>query len=182
MNADTHELLLLGLLDQQSMHGYRLTEFLEHRLETVSNLTRPTAYRLLEKLYRQGLVERVAERDGHRPERMVYQISPNGRARLEVLLREQLAATPRVYYGGNVALLFADRLPIAERNGLLARRRESVAEQRERVAAYASAHHLGSSPRLVLEHDLAHLDAELDWLDRLIGSPNQAGLDPFGSS
>lgn len=169
MSADTHELLLLGLLDQQSMHGYRLTEFLEHRLETISNLTRPTAYRLLEKLYRQGLVERVAEREGHRPERMVYQIAPNGRLRLELLLREQLAATPTVYYEGNVALLFTDRLPIAERDALLARRRHSVAEQRERIAADASAHRLESSPRLVLEHDLAHLDAELTWLDRLIG-------------
>ena len=172
MSSDVYELLLLGLLDQQRMHGYRLAEFLEHRLETVSDLSRPTAYRLLERLYHRGLVEGSAEREGNRPERLVYQITPAGRVRLESLLREQLAAASTVYDSGNVALLFADRLPLAERNALLARRRQSFAEQRERIAASASAHGPGTSPHLILEHSLAHLDTEIAWLDQLIAPPS----------
>src|SRR4051812_13792108 len=123
---DANELLLLGLLDRQEMHGYRLHEFLEHRLQFVSDLKRPTAYRLLEQLHRQGLVERASEREGRRPERMIYRVTPAGRARFEDLLRLQLASASRTIYPGNAALLFADRVPPEERGSLLRKRLEGV--------------------------------------------------------
>jgi DNA-binding PadR family transcriptional regulator len=165
---DAHELLLLGLLDQEAMHGYRLNEFLEHRLSFVSDLKRPTAYRLLEQLLARGLVERESERAGRRPERQVYRLSTAGRARFDRLLREQLADAEQTVHPGNVALLFSDRVPPAERRDLLRRRRDGVATLRAVAANTLEPHAPASPPRLALEHDLAHLDAEMAWLDRTI--------------
>lgn len=163
-----NELLLLGLLEQQDMHGYRLHEFLEHQLHFVTDLKRPTAYRLLEQMYRRGLVEREAERAGRRPERMVYHITSAGRAHFEKLLREHLASAERVYHSGNVALLFLERVPEDERARLLRRRLRGFEEQRSVLAGIVEAHPEGSSVRLALEHDLAHLDREITWLEETI--------------
>lgn len=167
---DSNELLLLGLLDQQDMHGYKLHELLEHQLHFVSDLKRSTAYRLLEQLLRLGLVERELEREGRRPERMVYHITPAGQARFERLLREQLASAQPVFHSGNVALLFSDRIPRDERLALLERRHEGVEEQRKVMASIVAAHPAGTTVRLAMEHDLAHLETELSWLSSTIKS------------
>jgi len=166
--GDSNELLLLGLLDQHKMHGYELHEFLEHRLSFLSSLKKPTAYRMLDRMFAEGLVERTAERSGRRPERMVYQLTMAGRERFMRLLREQLAATDRPLAPANVALIFSDRLAPDERTGLLRKRRQSVAELRDLLSNALGFHDAGSGARLVLHHDLAHLAAELGWLDRVI--------------
>lgn len=44
------KLLLLGILRQQEMHGYQLYEFIERDLAACTNLTKPTAYYLLNKM------------------------------------------------------------------------------------------------------------------------------------
>ena len=165
---DPNELLLLGLLDQQEMHGYKLHEILENRLHFISDLKRSTAYRLLEQLLARGLVEREAERPGRRPERMVYHITPAGRAHFERILREELATARPTIHAGNAALLFSDRIPREERRALFERRRRGVEEQRAVIASIVQAHPRNTYARLALEHDLAHLETELHWLSSTI--------------
>jgi DNA-binding PadR family transcriptional regulator len=161
---DANELLLLGLLDRQEMHGYRLHEFLEHQLQFVSDLKRPTAYRLLEQLHRQGLVERASEREGRRPERMIYRVTQAGRARFDELLRLHLATAGRTIYPGNVALLFSERISPEERRSLLQKRLAGVEEQWRVLEPAVEAHSPNTPARLALEHDLAHLQVEARWL------------------
>jgi DNA-binding PadR family transcriptional regulator len=162
------ELLLLGLLGRQGMHGYELSQFLEHRLSFLSDLKKPTAYRLLDRLHGSGLVARTAEKAGRRPERGVYSLTAAGEARLDGLLRRHLARSEPTRFASNVALLFSDRLDPAARVSLLAARREAASHRRADLAAQVAVHTPGTSPRLVLEHDLALLDAELAWLDAQI--------------
>jgi DNA-binding PadR family transcriptional regulator len=44
------QLLLLGLLRRQEMHGYQLNEFIEEKMHSCIDLKKPTAYYLLDKL------------------------------------------------------------------------------------------------------------------------------------
>lgn len=162
------ELLILGLLHRERMHGYALTAFLEHRLQFVSSLKKPTAYRMLERLLARGLVEREVERDGRRPERMVYGITPAGRERLLVLLRQQLPHAERFNNPINIPLLFWELLPGSERAELLSERLAHIRAQRAEIASFVDAHSERTSPRLVLEHDLVLLDAEIGWLEQTI--------------
>jgi DNA-binding PadR family transcriptional regulator len=168
VTVDSNELLLLGLLDREEMHGYRLHEFLDNQLRFVSDLKRPTAYRLLEQLLRRGFVARESEREGRRPERMVYRITAEGRERFVKLLREQLSRAERVIHTGNVALLFCDRIPRDERVTLLKRRLVGVEEQWQALLPIVEAHSPGTAARLALEHDVAHLDVERVWLTQTI--------------
>ena len=174
----SNELLLLGLLQRQAMHGYELHEFLEHRLHFMTDLKKPTAYRLLDRLYAQGLVDRVVERAGRRPERMVYRLTQAGLDRFEALLREQLASGEPVLYLANIPLLFSDHLPAIERRDLLEQRARALRGYKVGLVEAVAAHTPATAPRLVLEHDLALLDAELDWLERLLASDANAAPSP----
>ena len=72
---DARELLLLGLLLREEMHGYSLSHFLERRFGQIVVLNRSTAYFLLSRLERRELVATATEREGQRPERRVYRLT-----------------------------------------------------------------------------------------------------------
>ncbi len=166
---DERELLLLGLLRRQQMHGYQLNQFLEHRLEAVLPMKRSTAYSLLARLARQGLVEQETERVGRRPERRVYGLTPQGEAAFLQGLRLHLAQEGTSTVSGAVPLLFLDMLPAQEVRELLGRRLEAVRARRsgeeERLHLHAA-----TPARWALEHRLAHVGAEERWLEEAIAA------------
>jgi len=163
-----HELLLLGLLSDGEAHGYELHEFLAEKLAFVSDLTRPTAYRLLDRLHQEGMLAREAERAGKRPERMRYRITDQGRARLDELLRTQLQSIDSIKPAGNVALLFMQRVPRKEAAELLGVRRRELARKRLGLLADLSTMKTSSPALPIFERNLAMIEADIGWLDRQI--------------
>ena len=88
-------LLILWLLSEQSLHGYRIKRILDEETLAVWFPTRVgSIYAVLRTLVREGQVEAVAvEREGQRPERTRYAITAQGRRHFEDLLtREGLHA------------------------------------------------------------------------------------------
>jgi DNA-binding PadR family transcriptional regulator len=160
------KLLLLGLLRGQDMHGYQLNEFIDSHLGSTVHLTKPTAYRLLNHMAGEGWVTCSEEREGSRPPRRVFAITPEGEAAFQQLLRESLADYQPVVFPGLVALLFLDEIPPQEAAELLQKRRASV----ESVLRTAHAHevHHGEGAALMLSHQVRHLETELLWLDQVI--------------
>ena len=53
---DERTLLLLGMLRIESQHGYQLNEFIEHNLGRVTDMKKPTAYALLDRLEQSGAI------------------------------------------------------------------------------------------------------------------------------
>lgn len=159
------ELLLLGLLRQAHMHGYQLHEFIERDLATCTDLKKPTAYFLLDKMTRLGWVAQREEREGNRPPRRIYQVTSAGEAQFQRLLRENLASHTITRFPGDAGLLFADALPPAEALELLGQRR--VALEGDLAAGRAAPPHAGAS-QLIIEHRIVHLEAELRWLDEVM--------------
>jgi DNA-binding PadR family transcriptional regulator len=158
-------LLLLGLLRQQEMHGYQLNEFIDRMLHVCSDLKKPTAYFLLEKLAQEGYVAETTEREGRYPERKVYSITPAGHAYFLTLLRENLASFDRIYYPGDMGLAFMHELPPEERVQLLRQRQSRVAAALSEIQTVPSH---GGSLDFVLDRNAALLRSELAWLDDAI--------------
>jgi DNA-binding PadR family transcriptional regulator len=159
------ELIILGLLRQTEMHGYRLIELVERDLHSSADLKKPTAYFLLNKLARAGLVSRSRARDGKRPPKWIYRLTPEGEARFQKLLRENLAAYPPAVFAIEAGLAFLDQLESAEaiellraRRGILEGKLKESTSDVERRRAFP----------LVSSHQTAHLTAEVDWLSDLI--------------
>jgi DNA-binding PadR family transcriptional regulator len=159
------ELLLLGLLRSQRMHGYQLNEFINSHLGTSVQLKKPTAYRLLNRMTADGWITSQEEREGNRPPRRVYSITAEGEAAFQQMLRESLAAYEPIAFQGNIGLLFLDALPAQEAAGLLKERRARV----ERVLQMAQRHEVHEeSSTLLLLNQTRHLATELEWLEEVI--------------
>ncbi|NTU82950.1 MAG: PadR family transcriptional regulator [Chloroflexales bacterium] len=166
------QLLLLGLLRNQEMHGYQINEFIDQQMAFCVELKRSTAYYLLDKLCREGYVSEEVERAGNRPERRVYRITPAGEAYFQRLLRQNLAAYTPPIYAEDIGVIFQHHLPPAEIAHLLRERRDAIVAHRARLEilhATLPADHLA-----VIDHHLVHVDAELTWLDRLLAA-NEPG-------
>lgn len=156
------ELLLLGLLRQQDMHGYQLNEFIDQALAACSDLKKPTAYFLLDKMAAAGWIKEKRAELTKRPTRRVFTLTAAGEAAFQRLLRENLSAWQPSPFPGDMGLAFADALPSTEAAALLAERRAALVTA---LAAMQRVPDHGGSLQWVIEHQARHLAAELDWLD-----------------
>lgn len=164
------ELLLLGLLRQQDRHGYELYDFIERTMQSCVDLKKSTAYYLLDKMAKRGLITEMTETptaSGNRPPRRVYQITPAGEAHFQDLLRQNLANYKPATYSSVIGLYFLDQIDPMEARPLLAQRQAELRAQLERVTAVPQ--HPGSL-QFVIEQQKVHLEAELIWLENIINN------------
>ena len=159
------KLLLLGLLRMGDMHGYQLNDVIESHLGGSVNLKKATAYDLLKKMAQDGWCSVSEEREGNRPPRQVYTITPAGEAMFQTLLRESLAAYKPVQFASDISIAFLDVLPRDEARALLQQRRELIAEL---LAEHNITETHPGSMQYMLEHQQRHLSTELDWIDTII--------------
>jgi len=162
--AGERELLLLGLLRKREMHGYQLSEFLETHLAMFFDIKKATAYNLLGKMEEKGWVSSREEQEGKRPPKRVFAITPAGETLFHRLLRSFIPPYTRPAFPGNVPFLFMDALPEDELEDLLDQRRENI---RERVGVLQA--HLDHVGHPLFDHHLLVLEAELKWIEGLIG-------------
>ena len=158
------ELLLLGLLRQQAMHGYQLMEFIDHALSLCTNLKKPTAYFLLDKMAEAGWITQTESQAGRRPVRRVYGLTEKGEAEFQRLLRENLASYTPARFPEDIGLAFVEILKPDEAIDLLSQRRSALAAALAETQAVPA--HAGSA-QFALEHQVRHLTAELKWLDEV---------------
>ena len=159
------KLLLLGLLRDHPMYGYRMNELIDAHLASSVQLTKPTAYRFLNQMAELGWINFSEEREGNRPTRRVYAITPEGETEFFRILRESLASFEPPPFHGTIGLAFMDSLPPVESVTLLGQRRAVI--EKKLAALRVDASHHGSFS-LVLDHQARHLQTELAWLDEVI--------------
>jgi DNA-binding PadR family transcriptional regulator len=160
------ELLLLGVLRQGNLHGYGINEFIQRDMAFCTDLKKPTAYHLLQKMAAAGWIQEREIRQGNRPARRTYHITPAGEAAFQQLLRENLSAHHSTRFTGDIGLAFIDELPAAEALPLLRRRRQALLAEQATVEAVPQ--HGQGGMQLILEHQTRHLAFELAWLDEVI--------------
>jgi DNA-binding PadR family transcriptional regulator len=159
-----NKLLLLGLLRRQEMHGYQLFEFIDRDLAYCTDLKKPTAYYLLNKMAQDGWIEEEMIQDGNRPPRRVYRMAPAGEAAYQRLLRESLQSYSPITFKGDVGLAFTDDLNPGEARRLLELRRAAL--QADLAEVQATPPHAGGI-QWVIDHQIYHLQTELKWLDEI---------------
>lgn len=159
------KLLLLGLLRSQQMHGYQLYEFIGGALSACTDLKKPTAYYLLNKMAQDGWIEERSEQEGNRPPRKVYRPTGTGEAAFQRLLRENLAAYAAPSFPSDMGLAFLDGLSAAEARSLLEQRRATLAARLEAVEQAPL--HQGAL-QLLIDHQRWFLTSELAWLDQVL--------------
>ena len=112
-----------------------------------------------------GWVTAREERQGNRPPRRVYAITPTGEAAFQGLLRESLAAYPSPEFPSLVALNHLDALPGRERASLLTQRRRKIEARFDEVDAIPPD---VRTMHPAIEYLHGYFVAELEWLDKII--------------
>jgi DNA-binding PadR family transcriptional regulator len=171
------QLMLLGLLQRQSLHGYELNRIVQAHGELYADLKKANVYYLLDRLARDGFVDVAAEPGarGNRGERLVYTRTEKGTKRFAELLRAVLADFSPTHTGLDVALMYLHRLRRGEAVAILQSRRDAIVARRELVAGEFK--DIASRPlpaQLAVDHLMCMIDAELAWADRALKRLRQA--------
>lgn len=103
----------LALLNERAMHPYEMYQLLLERHEDrIVRVTPGSLYRTVERLTADGLCEATGTaREGNRPERTTYAITPTGRDALVERLREILRAPVNEYPSFALALSESHNAP-----------------------------------------------------------------------
>ena len=154
---------VLGILARGPAHGYDLKREHDARFPGAKPLAYGQVYATLARLERDGHAEIAETAQGGGPERTVYALTPDGRRALDEWLEQVEPAGP--YPADELVRKTITALHLGTNaTGFLARQRaQHMARMRELVSAQAVVVELGA--QIALDHSIAHLDADLRWLE-----------------
>ncbi len=178
---DMVALTTLGLLSEQPCHPYELQRLLKERHKAYAVGKTRSLYRAIEELEGAGYIEPLeTSREGRRPERTVYRITPEGSEELENWLADLLSTPVDETPVFRVAVGLLGYITQERAETALATR---VVALRARVSALDSTLSMAQDdlglPRLVLlelEHAMALATAEVDWIRSILADMQQGVL------
>lgn len=163
------ELLLLGLLSESPKHGYEIKKKVRDVFSLFAGVDLKSIYYPLRVMEKRGLVQKKVQRAGRRPQRLVYLLTPKGRARFEELLTRSLLNFRRPQFTLDMSLYFLPYLDQQVARRLRARTRilsKVVADLKQMVQAQKEQGL--ASTALILEHNLQMAEAERGFLENLL--------------
>lgn len=154
--------VLLGVLADGPAHGYDLKRAHDERYPGAKQLAFGQVYAALARLEKDGLVEVVETARAAGPERTTYALTEAGAASLDAWLAEVEPSGP--YAADELVRKTTTALRLGrDAAGYLARQRQAhLGEMRRLVGLQETADQVEA--RIVLDHAVEHLDADLRWL------------------
>jgi DNA-binding PadR family transcriptional regulator len=191
--SDLTGMTVLALLVEQPHHPYEMGRLIRQRRKDHAAGSPRTLYRAVERLAREGLVEPLeTSREGNRPERTTYRITPEGIERFHDDLEELLAQPGSDIPAFTAAIGFLAHLAPDTAGRALQTRAVMLSGQ---IAELAAQHagllaHLHRVLLVELEYLLAVRRAELDIVEQLVADitsgaltwkPDALPVDPSGA-
>jgi DNA-binding PadR family transcriptional regulator len=166
-------LAVLVLLSERPMYPYEIAATLRQRRQQDSIKIRyGSLYTVIDSLQKQGLIrERESFREGRRPERTVYELTPAGKVEMSDWLRELIARPVKEYTHFEAGLCLLAALPPNEAIPLLKEREQSL-ERESRQLRVDLKFVLGMGlPRLYLvevDYRLSRIESEREFVGSLL--------------
>jgi DNA-binding PadR family transcriptional regulator len=166
-------LAVLALLFERPMHPYEMGLILKQRHKEDSIKFRyGSLYTVIELLLKRGLIAaRETEREGRRPERTIYEITPGGSGELHAWMCDLLGEPVKEYPQFEAALCLLPVLPPQEALDLLRQRLHSLERSVVGLADQIEGASGQNFPPLFLvetEYRIALMKAELAFVAELI--------------
>jgi DNA-binding PadR family transcriptional regulator len=173
-------LAVLVLLFEQPMHPYQVaTTLRKRRKEDSIKIRFGSLYTVIDLLQADGLiVPRETIREGRRPERTVYELSPDGEAEMRDWLGELIAEPIKEYTRLEAGLCLLAALQPCEAIDLLKRRAQRLeGDFRQLRAEVDRALGMGMPPLFLIEHEyrLSRIDAERQFVLSLLRRIDEEG-------
>lgn len=179
-------LAVLSVIVQRPMHRYEIAATLRaHGKDRDMDIKWGSLYTVVQNMAKAGFLEVVgSEREGARPERVIYRITDAGRAEMADWTRDLLARPEPEHHRFTAGLSILAVLPPDEVIALLGTRIDTLTRIIETTRNDLTAL-TGTLPRLFVvesEYGLAMLEAERAWADSLreeLRSGTFDGLDAW---
>lgn len=175
------EVAVLAFLHEEPMHPYQMQQLLRVRhKDEILALKRGSLYHAIARLLRAGLIAvRTTNREGKRPERTIYRITPAGVTKFMDTIRSMVITPRRESSEFLAAMSFLVHLDPEEAALRLEERVQALqAEVRQLTAGLASASlHVARINLIESEYLLAMLKAELGWVKGLEKDIRSGKLD-----
>lgn len=175
--AESLEFALLGLLNEEPLHGYALRKRLSVVFGPLRALSFSVLYPQLRRMSEAGLIEQREVPKGGRSKRnrLVYSITSQGRKRFADLTE---SANPQAWEDENFEVHVAFFGPTSTRNRLriLEGRHRRLKERAEILRADLERSANGLDKYLVewRSHSLETAEREIAWLEKMIASERKA--------
>lgn len=174
-------LAVLTLLYERPMHPYQMSATMRERHKEDSiKLNYGSLYSVVESLEKRGLIEaRATLRDGRRPERTVYAITPAGERVMVDWMSELLSTPVKEYPAFESALSLMPVLPPDEVMELLEHRLVQLSRLRKLAEGGLREASAMDIPRLFTiesEFQVALIAAETEFVQRLLASVRSGEL------
>jgi len=161
------ELLILGLLKERPKHGYEIKKEI---LFLFAGIDVRSIYYPLKILERRGLLIKRVSKEGKRPQRFVYKLTPRGESRFEELLTMSFLDFKRPQFSLDLSLYFLDYMDpevakrrLRARMSLLERLAKGMWETIDLLRKKKS-----SSMAHIMEHGLEMVKTESVFLEHLL--------------
>jgi DNA-binding PadR family transcriptional regulator len=165
-------LAVLVLLFERPMHPYEIGATLKmRRMEKSIKFRYGSLYTVIEGLQKEGwIAAKETIRDGRRPERTIYEITPAGLTRMRTWLREMLGTPIKEYPQFEAALSLLPAIPPAEAVTLLEGRSRRLGAIAEEIRVVIEVVTKTVEPLFLVENEyrLAIVEAERQFIDGLL--------------
>ena len=175
-------LSILELLNERPMHPYELAATMRERHhDEFIRLNFGSLYHTVDSLERYGwIVSAEKEKEGNRPERTVYRLTDSGRKVLLQVVSEIIAQPRREYPYFSAGLMFMHQLDRATAAQVLEQRAQALQAVITNLSHILDEVLAGGHTRLALielEHKIAMIGAELDWVRKIAKEINDGRLE-----
>ena len=175
-------LSILQLLDERPMHPYEMASTMRDRhLDMFVRLNFGTLYHTVDVLEHKGWIHPLErEKEGRRPERTIYELTPPGRQVLTRTLGELLRQPVREYPRFAAGLMFMHHLKAEDAAAHLAERAHSLEahiSKLEHIRGELNDRGLSRLSLIEVEHKIAMLEAERSWVRKVAGEISEGTLE-----
>jgi len=161
-------LFILGTLAASGpLHGHQIRQQAQNdRTETYADVHVGSVYGALKRLANEDLIREVrTEKVGNRPERTVYEITPEGRRSLAAIHDTALRELDRHHDPFDLALAHARAVPEEHLEQIIKNRIGALRVQldTQRHSAEHADPYVNEAERLVIRHLIERTEAEIRW-------------------
>jgi len=167
-----HEMIFLGLLKESPKHGYEIKKKVKEILSLFAGVELKSIYYPLSVLEKEGFVVKHIGKEGNRPQRFIYELTPKGQARFNELLNSSFLDFKRPQFSLDMSLYLLNHIqPEIAKRRLRARLlilKKLIRDLRQMSSSLESK---GTSPislARILEHNLKMVETETKFLSSLI--------------
>ncbi|MBF0479074.1 MAG: PadR family transcriptional regulator [Candidatus Omnitrophica bacterium] len=170
-----HEFLFLGLLKAGPKHGYEVKRIIEEELQPLLGLKIKSIYYPLKQMEKYGLISKETDRSGNFPEKYVYTLTAQGAKVFDRQVTESFLTVERPYFNIDLSLYFLQY--VDKKTAQRKLRGRTLVLKRIRTELLKLSNAVSSSRKylqIILTHDLDLVEAEINFISRLMKSLNNA--------